>query len=268
MKSKIRQFLFLLFFFSSPVVLEAETYNVDVYPISYILEKAKSYDIVFLGARHKKQAVLRILSDLIPHLHKAGVTHLGLEISSDQQSNIDAYLQNGTNSSDIELHHQIDCPEYRKIFELISALDKEKRPGITAIDLPKSMYAGKTTRDEWMAGTIARSFRLKQNAKMLVVVGNLHILKKIEWEEKVSDNHGFIRSYLEKLMPGRSMFSIGQCIDELPDECDFTREFASMRGAIALDCDMGFTGWKIGIIAPVAAKPSEVCELLDGLIVH
>jgi hypothetical protein len=100
------------------------------------------------------------------------------------------------------------------------------------------------------------------------VVGNLHILKKIEWKDKVSNSHGFVRSYLNELTPQRHMFSIGQCVDERRNECDFTREFSSIRGAVPIDCDRRFSGWNVGIMATVAAKPSEIWELLDGIIIY
>jgi hypothetical protein len=237
-------------------------------PPSYVLEKLTSHDIVFLGTTHRKQPILKFLSDLIPRLHEAEVTHLGLEICSDQQEKIDNFLQTGNGLEDIELHFQIECPEYRNIFTTIKDLGQEKRPAVVALDLPKSMYRRQINRDEWMAGRIAKVFHQDPNAKILVVLGNLHVLKKIEWNVKVSHSHGFVRSYLKELTPPRRMFSIGQCIDDRPDECDFTREFGSVGGAVPIDCDRRFAGWNIGIMAPVAAKPSEVWELLDGIIIY
>lgn len=130
------------------------------------------------------------------------------------------------------------------------------------------MYQGEINRDEWMAGSIAEIFHKNSNEKVLVVVGNLHVLKKIEWKDQVQNPHGFIRSYLKELMSHCSMFSIGQLIDESPKECDFTGAFSHLGGAVAMDCDRRFIGWKIGIMAPVAAKYTEIYELLDGVIVY
>lgn len=267
-KARINLLLFVLLIHLFTAIGHAEDYNIGTYPQSYILEKLKSYDIVFLGTNHKKSSILRLLSDLIPYLHEAKVTHLGLEICSDQQERIDHFLQKGDGLMNIEIHSQIDCPEYRSMFKLIRTLDQKKRPRTVAIDLPRSMYKGETSRDKWMALSIAEMFHLYPNTKMLVVVGNLHVLKTIEWEDKVPNRHGFIRSYLNNFTPHLRIFSIGQCIDESPNECDFTKEFASVKGAVALECDSRFGGWKVGIMAPVAAKPIEACELLDGLIVY
>ena len=249
-------------------VADAEHFNIHKDPHSYVLQKLSSNDIVFLGTRHKKETILKFVSDLIPQLNETGTTHLGLEISSDQQDKIESFLQAGNGLAEIKIHPLIDCAEYRTLFTTIRSLDKSKRPIVVALDLAESMYQGEINRDEWMARSIAKIFHRNPNAKVLVVVGNLHILKKIEWEDQVQNPHGFIRSYLNELMPHLRMFSIGQCIDESPNECDFTREFSDLEGAVAMDCDRRFAGWKIGIMAPVAAKPIEVREMLDGVIVY
>jgi len=254
--------------FVIPKVGCAGRFNIRKDPQSYVLEKLRTHDIVFLGTTHRRQPILKLLLDLVPRLHEAEVTHLGLEICSDQQDRINSFLQTGSGLKDIALHFQIECPGYRNIFTTIRGLDQAKRPDVLALDLPKSMYQGEINRDEWMAGCISKVFHRNPNAKILVVVGNLHVLKKIEWKDKVSNPHGFVRSYLNELTPHRPMFSIGQCIDERPNECDFTRHFSSVGDAVPIDCDRRFAGWNIGIMATVAAKPSEIWELLDGIIVY
>ncbi|GAI31659.1 unnamed protein product, partial [marine sediment metagenome] len=203
-----------------------------------------------------------------PLLHELGTTHLGLEICSDQQGKIDKFLKTGKGLDNIRLHLQIDYSEYRNLLKTIRSLDQRKRPTIVALDLPESMYQGKINRDEWMARSIAKIFHQNSNAKVLVVVGNLHVLKKVDWEDTVPNPHGSIHPYLNVLAPHRRIFSIGQCIDESPKECEFTREFSHLEGAVVMDCDRKFSGCNIGIMAPVAAKPIEVREMLDGVIVY
>jgi len=249
-------------------VVDARGLEFHKHPQSYVIEKLKSHDIVFLGTTHKKEPVLKFIADLIPRLTETCTTHLGLEICSDQQGKIDIFLQTGNGLNDIVGHPLIDCAEYRDLFTKIRSLDQIKRPTIVALDLPKSMYQREINRDEWMARSIARIFHRNPNAKILVVVGNLHVLKKIQWEDHVQNPHGFIRSYLNELISSYQMFSIGQCIDESPNKCDFTREFSHLEGAVAMDCSGRFTDWRIGFMAPVAAKPIEVCDMLDGVIVY
>ena len=67
---------------------------------------------------------------------------------------------------------------------------------------------------------------------------------------------------------GVNVFSIGQCIDEDPIECDFTRSHSGIEGAVALECDNHFDGWKIGITSASAIKQSQPSELFDGIIVY
>jgi hypothetical protein len=86
--------------------LEHETY---LDPPPYVLEKLKSSDIVFLGMTHKRPVLLEFVRDLVPHLHEMGVTHLGLEIPSDQQRSIDRFLNTGESLDKIALHTQIEC---------------------------------------------------------------------------------------------------------------------------------------------------------------
>jgi hypothetical protein len=89
----------------------AEKYTTN--STAYILEKFKAYDIVFLGTTHKQTPILNFISDLTPKLHSAGVSHICLEIASDQQNNIDHFIQTGTGLSAIELAQPMDCLEYR-----------------------------------------------------------------------------------------------------------------------------------------------------------
>ncbi len=250
--------------------VEADASGLDFHkhPQSYVIERLKSHDIVFLGTTHKREAILKFVADLIPRLYEAGITHLGLEICSDQQGKIDSFLQTGNGLDEIKVHPLIDCAEYRNLLSTTRSLDKGKRPAPVALDLPKSMYKGEINRDEWMARSIAKIFHRNPNAKVLVVVGNLHVMKKIQWEDHVKNPHGFIRSYLNELISSYQMFSIGQCIDESPNECDFTREFGHLEGAVAMDCNGRFAGWTIGFMVPVAAKPIEVCDMLEGVIVY
>ena len=203
MQQNICRYSLLLAFFLTITITaskagNAENYHVGTFPRLYILEKLKSHDIIFLGTTHKNSTILKFISDLIPYLPEAKVTHLGLEISSNQQNKIDNFLENGTGLVDIKLHFQIDCPEYRNLIKLTRTLEKNNRPDIVALDLPESMYQKEMSRDEWMATSIKNAFRFNSHVKMLVVVGNLHVLKNIAWEHKSPDHHGFIRSYLNE----------------------------------------------------------------------
>jgi hypothetical protein len=248
--------------------LSASEHKIYSDPRLYVLERLKSSDIVFLGMTHRKPLLLEFIRDLLPTLHEVGVTHLGLEIPCDQQRSLDRFLDTGESLEQIMLHTQIECVEYRDLLRAIRRLDEAKRPAVIALDLPTtSLFSSKISRDEWMARSIKKLFN-DRGVKVFVVVGNLHVIKNIKWEDKVMNPHGFIPSYLSKLFPQLQLFSIGQCIDERPSQCDFTKAFGHIEGAVAVNCDERFSDWKIGILSSVAAKPKPVCDMFDGVIIY
>ncbi len=57
-----------------------------------------------------------------------GVSHIGLEIASDQQGKIDQFIKTGKGLSDIKIHSQIDYLEYRNLFNVFKDLNPNKRP--------------------------------------------------------------------------------------------------------------------------------------------
>ena len=234
-------------------------------PADYLHSKLQQNDIVFLGTTHKKPEILGFIAELIPTLEKYGVSHVGLEIPSDQQEKIDVFMKTGEGLDDIKLHTQIDSPEYRHLFQVFR---KSGGPIPVAIDLPSSMYKGTVSRDEWMARSLLIVLNRNPSAKILVIVGSLHTLKKLEWEDQVPNKHLSIREYITRDRPSTRMWSVGQMIDGNPNECDFTREFSSLPGAVALDLDDRYRGWQMGLTAPIAIVPAECFELVDGLIVY
>lgn len=177
MKSKYWDFpkIFQLIFFTVLLSYNAESladhYIIHHNPQSYVLTKFQSHDIVFLGTHHKQPTILEFISQLITVLHNSGVTHIGLAIATDQQTKIDQFLITGNGLNAIQIHPQIDCPEYRNLLNVVRDLDRNNRPTPVALDLPKSKYGGKINRDEWMAESIAGVFQTNSNAKMLVLPG-------------------------------------------------------------------------------------------------
>ena len=249
--------IFLACLVSIPANASYELYT----PTEYIQAKLKENDIVFLGTTHKKPRILGFIASLIPSLKGLGVTYIGLEIPSDQQERIDAYMQTGSGSDSIILHKQIDIPQYRHLFEV---LRETSGPNPVAIDLPYTKQGGSISRDEWMSRTLLELLP----GKILVVVGNLHIFKKLEWEEQVPNKNLSIRQYIEQERPETKMWSVGQVIDKDPGNCDFTQVFGYLPGAVALDVDDKVKNWKMGLTSSIAILPAESFELVDGLIVY
>lgn len=262
-------FLILFLWFDSPYEEIVKFGNHQlVEPSSYVLEKFKIYDVVLLGTRHRQKRVLDFISGMLPGLCEAGVSYLGLEISSDQQEYIDSYMKNGIDMDKINLHHSIDCPEYRDLLKLIRKFQQKKLLKAVALDLPISLYESHWNRDEWMAKSISRLLNKEPDAKILVIVGNLHALKDIVWDENVPNKSGVIRSYLFELNPDLKVFSICQCIDYVTNENILSGDFTKDLISVALDCTGRFSNCKLNVLEAVAAKPMKTYEITDGLVIY
>ena len=256
-------FLVLFFSIHTPVIPFAGD---DIFsPAEYIQTKLQQNDIVFLGTTHKKPRILKFIAELIPTLEKCGVSHIGLEIPSDQQRKIDSFMETGKGLDKIQFHVQIDCPEYRHLFQVLREF---RGPVPVALDLPYSKYDGDISRDEWMAMELLKLKDSEPAGKILVIVGSLHILKKLEIQEHVPYKHLSIREYIQQEKPSIRMCSVGQLIDEHPKECDFFRRYSPLPGSVALDVDERHRGWKLQYQYDIAILPTECFELVDGVIVY
>ena len=81
-----------------------------------------------------------------------------------------------------------------------------------------------------MAISIVKIFQKNLGTKMLVIFGNLHILRKLGWQDQVRNPHMSIRQYVKDFNPNLRMFSIGQIIGDSVYECDFREKFDDFDG--------------------------------------
>jgi hypothetical protein len=243
-------------------------HNHLVDPYSYVMEKFKIFDVVLLGTKHRQKGILDFISRMLPGLYEAGVSHLGLEIASDQQPYIDFYMENGIGMDKINLHHAIDCPAYCDLLTIIRKLGQKNMLKPVALDLPTSLYESHWNRDEWMAKSICSILNKNSEAKILVIVGNLHALKNIIWDDNVPNKNGVIRSYLTKFEPDLKVFSICQCINNVPNEIGLSGDCAKDFITVAFDCTDRFSDYKMNIIETVAAKHMNANKITDGVLIY
>jgi hypothetical protein len=241
--------------------------NIDLHdPTSYILSKLEQNDLVLLGETHQKPPSLKFVANLIPLLRKVKVTHFAMEIPDNQQVNIDLYMKREASLESIQDLGRLDCPEYRYLFEVLRDVGQ---PKATAIDLPYALYkTEKMSRDEWIARSLVKIFDSTPDAKVLLLIGNLHTLKRYEWEDQVIAKKPSIIQDIKAKRPKINSFSIAQLIDEYKDVCEFSRKFSPLPGLVALDLTENHRGWKLGMLELIAVKPSECFELFDGLVVY
>jgi hypothetical protein len=235
---------------------------------TYILEKITVHDIVFMGTTHKQPAILDFIADLLPRLHTAGVTHIAIEVASDQQTRIDRYLDSGNGLADIDLHPALDCPRYRHLFALLRGIEAYRRPRVVAIDLPTQRYNGPIGRDAYMAAVLDKLLTANPHGKVLAVLGSFHVFRQLPWQRRIRNGHKAIRTLLDQQHPGLTMFSIVNILSQTAAVCDFGRRLGPAPGAVAVDMDSTFDDWRLGFTACLAIKPAPTWQLLDGIIVH
>jgi hypothetical protein len=124
----------LIFDISNSAYSNEHPVNKD--PAAYLIQKLKSHDIILLGTTHKRPAILQFIAGLIPHLEAAGVTHIGIEMPTDHQDDLNAYLNTGTGLASLYVHPQIDCPKYRNVLKTLHGLKPENRPSVVGYYLP------------------------------------------------------------------------------------------------------------------------------------
>ncbi len=235
---------------------------------AYVMEKLAGHDIVFMGTTHKQASILELMVRMVPEFEKAGVTHLALEITSDQQERLDRFLDTGTGLESIKLHEAIECTAYRRLLSALQRLGPNQHPRVIAIDLPEVAYGGPISRDEFMAMTLAATLQSHPEAKILAMLGSLHVLRNLRWQDRVVGGHQAVRTYLSRWRPDLNIFSMVNIIGKTAEVCDFGRRLGPLPGMVALDVDSRYKGWRLGITACLALRPAQPYELVDGVIVH
>lgn len=235
---------------------------------TYVIEKLRGNDIVFMGTTHRQPAILGLMGRLAPLLSEAGVTHLALEISSDQQERLDHFMTSGSGLKRIRLPGAIDCQAYRRLLAELHRLGPRRRPRVIAVDLPESAYAGPDTRDEHMARVLLETLQAVPGSKILAVLGSLHVLHRLHWKGRIAGGRQAVRTYLSGWRPDLRLFSVVHLIGGAAGASDFSRRFGPLAGMVALDVDACFKGWRLGITDCLAVRPAQPYDLVDGVIVH
>ena len=223
-------------------------------PVDFVRSRAAGHDVLLLGTRHRQPAILGFVEGLLPALRAAGFTHVGLEIGSDQQARIDGFMATRRGLEDIALHPQIDCAAYRG---LLAGL-RSSGLSVLAIDRPADAVAAPPSRDRYMARRVAALFREHPGARLVVVVGNLHTLKRYPWQAPTVKDTG-LRPALAALRPDLRIVSIAQWTGPEPLAPPAPRPLALVTDG--LDTAPAF-------LAPAALAPLSAAAAVDGLILH
>ncbi len=231
-------------------------------PKSFFMEKMNSHDVVLLGAKHNQPSTSFFLIDILPVLAGFGVTHVGLEIASDQQPKLDSFACSGVGLDDIDIFHFIDRPEYRCFIDAVRLC--ELKP--VAMDIPRSMWNEGYTRDEWMARNISCVFQRDSQAKMVVVVGNLHTLKRVDWIDS-KKTEVFLPSYIPKYEPEIKSLSVLSDYNDCPGRCcKIRKQYESAEKPVVLDA--AGLEFRPGVMDIIAAKPLDIDQMTDAVMMY
>lgn len=157
-----------------------------------IIEGITPNSITIIGETHKQAAAIQFFQSLITsYLQQNKCLTVALEIASSQQPLLDGIIQGKTAISDIEIAPMIDHPPFRT---LINDLAKMQRSTaclkLIAIDAGLEL---KTNRDEWMAMQLTDRI---DEAPILALLGSLHTLKKVEWNQTMSKKKPYVAEIL------------------------------------------------------------------------
>lgn len=144
-------------------------------PGTYLVEKASQNKLILIGTHHKDSNIHNVIIDSLPELvNISGINTLFVEISYRQQHVINSFLRGEADVREIRISNIIESESYHQI--LSKARDLKMQ--VIAIDNndPSSL-----TRDEWMAVNLATYLHGNPDSRGMVVVGERHILKNIEW---------------------------------------------------------------------------------------
>jgi hypothetical protein len=144
-----------------------------------ILEGMLPGTITFIGESHKHAESPKLVRDLVSaHVKQGHCLIVALEIADDEQPAIDRVLA-GASASTIDIPVSIDHLAMRKLIEHLAVLTTQSAClSVVAIDAGPNNPGD---RDEWMAERLAD---LVGDRPILVLIGALHTLQKVNWLSK------------------------------------------------------------------------------------
>jgi uncharacterized iron-regulated protein len=183
-------------------------------PTSYLETKIADSGLILIGTQHKNALSHELISDALPALVRiSGVTVLFVEIPSDQQTVIERYRKGLCQAGDIVIHGIVDSPAYRKILARAKDLGME----IIAVD---NSDRDRISRDQGMASRIFAYLSSHPGVKGLVVVGNCHVLKNLQWHGGVAlslaDHLKAFRPFSIVMWPGALKHGSPKALDTDP----------------------------------------------------
>lgn len=176
----------------------ADTYN-------QILESINPGTISFVGESHQQKESIQLIQGLLAaKSQRHECLSLALEIDDSQQPVIDQVIKGDEAFSAIKIPEAIDHPGLREFIATLIKAEVQNCVQLIAID---TGIETEYDRNEWMAGRLAA---LPQDKPILVLLGILHVLKRVNWPvpsgkpsvAEILDRKGFrIKSFVQRWAP-------------------------------------------------------------------
>jgi hypothetical protein len=142
-----------------------------------ILENIKPGTITIVGETHRRiESPIFIENLVVEALKQNQCLTLALEIDDDQQAAIDRAMSQAASVADIAIFSTIDHSPMRQMIQHMAAL-KIKSPCLNVLAIDTG-FGNPHDRDEWMAKRLSA---LPGDIPVLVLLGALHTLKKVDW---------------------------------------------------------------------------------------
>ncbi len=170
MKSALLSLSFFFIFSSTPIFAN------DLLVEQFVSALGES-DIVLLGEQHKRLESCRLFAQIIDQYTLNGkCLTVALEIRSDQQGVLDHVMRGERPVEDVQISPIVDHLGYRQMLSKFQEFQLQNRCiKVLAIDAPPGLGG----RDPWMASTLAPYL---SEGKVIALLGNTHVFKKIVWE--------------------------------------------------------------------------------------
>jgi hypothetical protein len=180
-------------------------------PSSYLLEKARKNRLILIGTQHSNSDIHNLIAESLPGLVTlAGANTLFVEIPSSQQPTIQKFIEGKATLQDVFMWQMIETDAYcrvilkaRDLGMKIVAIDNNDDPGIP--------------RDNWMAQRVSEYLSANPEARGLVIVGNRHVLKRVDWACK---NEKTLADYLDAFSPFSILMWPGSAGSTIPVALD------------------------------------------------
>jgi hypothetical protein len=224
-------------------------------PVDPILDGMTPGSITFIGESHKHIESAVLVKDLVTAAIERGQCPiLALEIADSEQPAIDRVLNDGASVSEIDIPASIDHLPMRKLIGHLATL-KTRSPCFSVVAIDAGLD-NPHERDEWMA---ARIGKLAGNNPILVLIGALHTLKKVDWLVKSGKpsvaEHLTAKGFAVRSFPQRWM----------PDQCGAGE--SRQQRLVNADTPKALTILNDSLMSLINAKPHKSAQgVIDGLI--